>query len=152
MSFLSTSITLYGYCLLAVSSSRSSAVLRQMTYLVASSTLDSARTYLMQGALSQRTMFPKYPMVAGISPEVSCLLVLAAGGVIVTNHALYLSNNPMLCDASSKVFEASSSNVLIILLGVPVGPVFLLGLLSLVIDATCAFRAEEMPSLISCWM
>ncbi|GJV09516.1 hypothetical protein Tco_1347172 [Tanacetum coccineum] len=33
--------------------------------------------------------------------------------------------------------------------GVPVGPVFLLGLLSLVIDAACAFRAEEMPSLIS---
>ncbi|GJS80460.1 hypothetical protein Tco_0730341 [Tanacetum coccineum] len=35
---------------------------------------------------------------------------------------------------------------------VPVGPVFLLGLLALAIDATCAFRAEEMPSLISCWM
>ncbi|GKF01559.1 hypothetical protein Tco_0028482, partial [Tanacetum coccineum] len=35
---------------------------------------------------------------------------------------------------------------------VPVGPVFLLGLLSLAIDVACAFRAEEMPSLISCWM
>ncbi|GJU73132.1 hypothetical protein Tco_1264537 [Tanacetum coccineum] len=33
-----------------------------------------------------------------------------------------------------------------------VGPVFLLGLLVLAIDAACAFRAEEMPSLISCWM
>ncbi|GJT53455.1 hypothetical protein Tco_0988509 [Tanacetum coccineum] len=31
----------------------------------------------------------------------------------------------------------------------PVGPVFLLGLLALAIDAACAFRAEEMPSLIS---
>ncbi|GKF29624.1 hypothetical protein Tco_0095966, partial [Tanacetum coccineum] len=30
-----------------------------------------------------------------------------------------------------------------------VGPVFLLGLLALAIDAACAFRAEEMPSLIS---
>ncbi|GKB41168.1 hypothetical protein Tco_0886110 [Tanacetum coccineum] len=29
---------------------------------------------------------------------------------------------------------------------------FLLGLLALAIDATCAFRAEEIPSLISCWM
>ncbi|GJV53536.1 retrovirus-related pol polyprotein from transposon TNT 1-94 [Tanacetum coccineum] len=29
---------------------------------------------------------------------------------------------------------------------------FMLGLLSLAIDAACAFRAEEMPSLISCWM
>ncbi|GJZ03384.1 hypothetical protein Tco_0536659, partial [Tanacetum coccineum] len=35
---------------------------------------------------------------------------------------------------------------------VPVGLVFLLGLLALAIDAACAFRAEEMPSLISCWM
>ncbi|GKF15743.1 hypothetical protein Tco_0057205, partial [Tanacetum coccineum] len=35
---------------------------------------------------------------------------------------------------------------------VPVGPMFLFGLLSLAIDATCAFRAEEMPSLISYWM
>ncbi|GJS70815.1 hypothetical protein Tco_0703656 [Tanacetum coccineum] len=34
----------------------------------------------------------------------------------------------------------------------PVGPVFLLGLLALAIDATYAFRAEEMPSLISCRM
>ncbi|GJU62285.1 hypothetical protein Tco_1244120 [Tanacetum coccineum] len=31
-------------------------------------------------------------------------------------------------------------------------PVFLLGLLALVIDAACAFRAEEKPSLISCRM
>ncbi|GJW63369.1 hypothetical protein Tco_0115253, partial [Tanacetum coccineum] len=29
---------------------------------------------------------------------------------------------------------------------------FLLGLLALAIDAACAFRAEEMSSLISCWM
>ncbi|GKD94298.1 hypothetical protein Tco_1374135 [Tanacetum coccineum] len=36
--------------------------------------------------------------------------------------------------------------------GVPVASVFLLGLLSLAIDVACAFRAEEMPSLISCWM
>ncbi|GJY19850.1 hypothetical protein Tco_0392416 [Tanacetum coccineum] len=33
-----------------------------------------------------------------------------------------------------------------------VGPVFLLGLLSLAIDAACAFRAEEMPSINYCWM
>ncbi|GKE74323.1 hypothetical protein Tco_1536364, partial [Tanacetum coccineum] len=35
---------------------------------------------------------------------------------------------------------------------VPIGPVFLLGLLSLAIVAACAFRAKEMPSVISCWM
>ncbi|GJV96846.1 hypothetical protein Tco_1548423 [Tanacetum coccineum] len=31
---------------------------------------------------------------------------------------------------------------------VPVGPVFLLGLLALAIVAACALRAEEMPSVI----
>ncbi|GJS18454.1 hypothetical protein Tco_0412926 [Tanacetum coccineum] len=36
--------------------------------------------------------------------------------------------------------------------GVPVGPVFLLGLLALAIVAACASRAEEMPSVMSCWM
>ncbi|GJY87571.1 hypothetical protein Tco_0502199, partial [Tanacetum coccineum] len=35
---------------------------------------------------------------------------------------------------------------------VSVGLVFLLGLLALVIVAAYAFRAEEMPSVISCWM
>ncbi|GKE23698.1 hypothetical protein Tco_1435210 [Tanacetum coccineum] len=36
--------------------------------------------------------------------------------------------------------------------GVPVGPVFLLGLIALAVAAACAFRAKEMPSLISCRM
>ncbi|GKB12529.1 hypothetical protein Tco_0846452 [Tanacetum coccineum] len=36
--------------------------------------------------------------------------------------------------------------------GVSLVLVFLLGLLALAIDAACAFRAEEMPSLISCRM
>ncbi|GJX04441.1 hypothetical protein Tco_0190357 [Tanacetum coccineum] len=62
--------------------------LSQTSYLVASSTHDSARTYVMQGA----------PFTQGTIPRV------------------------------------------------PVGPVFLLGLLALAIDAACAFRAEEMPS------
>ncbi|GJR69868.1 hypothetical protein Tco_0015933 [Tanacetum coccineum] len=40
----------------------------------------------------------------------------------------------------------------IIVVIVPLVPVFLLGLLALAIDSACAFRAEEMPSLISCRM
>ncbi|GJW29422.1 hypothetical protein Tco_0046297 [Tanacetum coccineum] len=40
----------------------------------------------------------------------------------------------------------------IVVVVVPLVPVFLLGLLALAIDAACAFRAEEMPSLISCRM
>ncbi|GKF67739.1 hypothetical protein Tco_0197418, partial [Tanacetum coccineum] len=35
---------------------------------------------------------------------------------------------------------------------VPLVPVFLLVLSVFAIDAACAFRAEEMPSLISCRM
>ncbi|GKG24691.1 hypothetical protein Tco_0395319, partial [Tanacetum coccineum] len=35
---------------------------------------------------------------------------------------------------------------------VPVGLVFPLGLLALATVAACAFRVEEMPSIISCWM
>ncbi|GJY03404.1 hypothetical protein Tco_0369344 [Tanacetum coccineum] len=36
--------------------------------------------------------------------------------------------------------------------GVPVGLMFLSGLLLLVIDAACAFRAEEMKIINGCWM
>ncbi|GJV55388.1 hypothetical protein Tco_1456393 [Tanacetum coccineum] len=42
--------------------------------------------------------------------------------------------------------------VVVIAIVFPLVPVFLLGLLALAIDAACAFRAEEMPSLISCRM
>ncbi|GKD64872.1 hypothetical protein Tco_1306980 [Tanacetum coccineum] len=37
----------------------------------------------------------------------------------------------------------------VIVVVVPLVPVFLLGLLALAIDAACAFRSEEIPSLIS---
>ncbi|GKG26470.1 hypothetical protein Tco_0402173, partial [Tanacetum coccineum] len=36
--------------------------------------------------------------------------------------------------------------------GISLGLLFLLGLSVFAINAACAFRAEEMPSLISCWM
>ncbi|GJZ49475.1 hypothetical protein Tco_0603665 [Tanacetum coccineum] len=52
----------------------------------------------------------------------------------------------------SPIFQTSFVivDVLFLLPGVPLVPVFLLGLLALTIDAACTFRAEEMPSLISC--
>ncbi|GJS48854.1 hypothetical protein Tco_0598975 [Tanacetum coccineum] len=49
-------------------------------------------------------------------------------------------------------FDIDRHDKLQILIAVPLVPVFLLGLLALAIDAACAFRAEEMPSLISCRM
>ncbi|GKB38695.1 hypothetical protein Tco_0883637 [Tanacetum coccineum] len=55
------------------------------------------------------------------------------------------------------VFPLSSnfllwSLILLFATGVPLVPVFLLILSVFAIDAACAFRAEEMPSLISCQM
>ncbi|GJU21418.1 hypothetical protein Tco_1154760 [Tanacetum coccineum] len=47
----------------------------------------------------------------------------------------------------SSIFKPS-----FVIIEVLVGPVFLLGLLVLDIDAAYAFRAEEKPSVISCWM
>ncbi|GJS78811.1 retrovirus-related pol polyprotein from transposon TNT 1-94 [Tanacetum coccineum] len=62
----------------------SSTVLGQMSYLVASSTLDSARTYVMQGApFTQRTI-PSIPIGSSISPEGFLLLVLLLVVIIVT--------------------------------------------------------------------
>ncbi|GKB16365.1 hypothetical protein Tco_0850288 [Tanacetum coccineum] len=132
MSFLSTGITGYGHCLLVVSSSWSSAVLGQMTYLVASSTLDSARTYVMQGAPFTQGTIPSIPIGSSISPEGFLLLVLLLVVIIVTVVIVIV--------------------ILIVVVDDVERPVFLLGLLSFAIDAACAFRAEEMPSLISCWM
>ncbi|GJW20535.1 hypothetical protein Tco_0031157 [Tanacetum coccineum] len=77
-------ITGYGYCLLVVSSSRSSAVLGQMTYLVASSTLDSARTYMMQGAPFTQGTISSIPIGGSISPEGFLLPVLLLVVIIVT--------------------------------------------------------------------
>ncbi|GJZ24745.1 hypothetical protein Tco_0562204 [Tanacetum coccineum] len=61
--------------------------------------------------------------------------------VPVTN--VTLSSSTHLLRENTDSFPVFATRVL-------VGPVFLLGLLALAIDAACAFRAEEMSSLISC--
>nr|GEY45908.1 hypothetical protein [Tanacetum cinerariifolium] len=86
MSFLSTCITSYGYWLSVVSSGRSvvSAVTGQMTYPVASLTLDSARSYVMRGASFTQGTISSIPIGGSISPEgfVSSILLLVV--IIVT--------------------------------------------------------------------
>ncbi|GKF55133.1 hypothetical protein Tco_0165473, partial [Tanacetum coccineum] len=52
--------------------------------------------------------------------------------------------------SSAHLLQENTDSFPLFAIGVPVGPVFLLGLLSLIIDVACAFKAEEMPSLISC--
>ncbi|GJV01941.1 hypothetical protein Tco_1335510 [Tanacetum coccineum] len=71
MSFLSTNITSYGYWLWVVSSGWSFvyAILGQMTYSVASPTLDSAGSYVMQGAPFTQGTIPSIPIGGSISLE-----------------------------------------------------------------------------------
>ncbi|GJW15382.1 hypothetical protein Tco_0019515 [Tanacetum coccineum] len=55
-----------------------------MSYLVASSTLDSARTYVMQGAPFTQGTIPSIPIGSSISPEGFLLLILLLVVIIVT--------------------------------------------------------------------
>ncbi|GJZ56005.1 hypothetical protein Tco_0611198 [Tanacetum coccineum] len=109
-------------CGLVVSSGWSfvSAILGQMSYLVASSTLVNAGSFMCCRVIrSHKGNDFQYTMVGSIK----FLKFLAS------------------CS------DAGGSSVLGVY---PVGPgVQLLGLLALAIDAACVFRAEEMPSLIS---
>ncbi|GKA93639.1 hypothetical protein Tco_0815625 [Tanacetum coccineum] len=86
MSFLSTDITSYGYWLWVVSSSWSFvfAILGQMTYSVASLTVDSAGSYVMQGAPFTQGTIPIIPIGGSISPEGFLPSILLVVVIIVT--------------------------------------------------------------------
>ncbi|GJT03701.1 hypothetical protein Tco_0838163 [Tanacetum coccineum] len=66
---------------------------------------------------------------------VGVVIVVMIFGVVVVVDDVYL------------IFK-----LLFVIIGVQVGPVFLLGLLALAIVSASAFRAEEMPLVMSCWM
>ncbi|GKF35732.1 hypothetical protein Tco_0112490 [Tanacetum coccineum] len=86
MPFLSTDITGYEYWLWVVSSGSSFvfAVPGHMTYPVASLTLGSARSYVMQGAPFTQGTIPSIPNGGNISPEgfLSSILLLVV--IIIT--------------------------------------------------------------------
>ncbi|GJX55688.1 hypothetical protein Tco_0285585 [Tanacetum coccineum] len=115
----------------------------RLTYLVSSLTLDVQRDICDEWVPCTTRPIPVIPISSSISPEGFLLLVLLLVVIIVMVVIVIVI-------LILRLFEARTFPS--ILLGVPVGPVFLLGLLALAIDAACAFRAEEMPSLISCWM
>ncbi|GJS66320.1 hypothetical protein Tco_0680884 [Tanacetum coccineum] len=71
------------------------------------------------------------------------IVVVIVGVVIV----VMIFEVVVVVDDVSLIFKLS-----FVIIGVPVGSVFLLGLLALAIAAVCAFRAEEMPLVIGCWM
>ncbi|GKD66832.1 hypothetical protein Tco_1308940 [Tanacetum coccineum] len=128
-----------------------SAVLGQMTYLVASSTLDSARSYVMQGAPFTQGTIPSIPIGGSISLEgfLSSILLLVV--IIVTVLIVAVILVVVVIAIVGVVIVVVIIGVVFVV-GVPIGPVFLLGLLALAIVAACAFRAEEIPSVINCWM
>ncbi|GJV96367.1 hypothetical protein Tco_1547944 [Tanacetum coccineum] len=135
-----------------------------MTYLVSSLTLDSARSYVMLGAPFTQGMISSIPIGGSISPEGFLPSIL-----LVVNHALL--SDPLtsrLCWWLPPKFEASRASLVKVPIvnvtlfssaqllrentdsvRVPVGPVFLLGLLALAIVAACASRAVAMTLAIS---
>ncbi|GJX15710.1 hypothetical protein Tco_0216542 [Tanacetum coccineum] len=112
MSFLSTGITGYGYGLKIVSSGWSfvSAVLGQMSYLVASLTLDSARTYVMQGASFTQGTISSIPIGGSISPEGFLLPVLLLVVIIVT-VVIVIVILIVVVDDVSLILKLSASSV-----------------------------------------
>ncbi|GJY94649.1 hypothetical protein Tco_0511010, partial [Tanacetum coccineum] len=116
-----------------------SAVPGQMTHLVAISTLDSANSCVMQGAsCTQRAV--SMVIFGRISPNsfLSSMLLLVVIIVMVVFVVV--------------IWVVIFVNVIVGVIIVVVFGIVVVGLLALAIDAACAFRAEEMPSLISCRM
>ncbi|GKD90548.1 hypothetical protein Tco_1366055 [Tanacetum coccineum] len=92
-------------CLLVVSSGWSfvSAVPGQMTYPVTSSTLDSGRSYVMQGASFTQGTISSIPIGGSISPKGFLPSIL-----LLVNHALLSDSlTPGLCWWLPLKFEVS---------------------------------------------
>ncbi|GJY71636.1 hypothetical protein Tco_0475339 [Tanacetum coccineum] len=105
-----------------------SAVPGQMTHLVASLTLDSANSCVMQGAsCTQR----KVSMVLFVLPSILLLVVIVVTVVIVVVIPV--------------VVVVAIVGVVVVVV-VPLVPVFLLGLLALDIDAACFSRTGLLPN------
>ncbi|GJZ94399.1 hypothetical protein Tco_0666602, partial [Tanacetum coccineum] len=99
---------------------------------------------LMGASFTPRTI-SSYPL-GGLAVKVIRFLVLVCASV--PNHALL--SDPLtsgLCWWLPPKFEFP-----VFATGVPVGPVFLLGLLAPAIVAVCASRAAAMPSAMSYWI
>ncbi|GKC90799.1 hypothetical protein Tco_1151448 [Tanacetum coccineum] len=116
-----------------------SAVPGQMTHLVASPTLASANSCVMQGAFCTQR---KISMVLFSIP-----FVLSWGGSISSDS--FLPSILLLV-----VIVVTVVIVLVVVVVAIVGVVIVVVIIGVVVQTffSCAFRAEEMPSLISCRM
>ncbi|GJX48294.1 hypothetical protein Tco_0273484 [Tanacetum coccineum] len=123
-----------------------------MTYLITSLTLDSARSYMMQGASFTQGTISSIPIGGSISPEGFLPSIMLLVVVIITVVIVIVILIVVVVDDVSLILKLSFVIIVTfpsILLGIPVGPVFLLGLLALVIVTACVSRAAAMPSVIT---
>ncbi|GJU81819.1 putative ribonuclease H-like domain-containing protein [Tanacetum coccineum] len=101
---------------------------------------------MIKGASFTQGMILSIPIGGSISLEGFLLLVLLLVVIIVTVVVIVILIVVVVDDVSFIL------KLLFEIIGIPVGPVFLLGLQALAIVIAYAFRAEEMPSVISCQM
>ncbi|GJW86962.1 hypothetical protein Tco_0162302 [Tanacetum coccineum] len=89
-------------------------------------------------------MIPSIPIVGSISPEgfLSSILLLVV--IIVTVVVVIVILIVVVVDDVSLILKLS-----FVIIGIPVGSVFLLGLLALAIVAACASRAVAIPLAIT---
>ncbi|GJS12869.1 hypothetical protein Tco_0407341 [Tanacetum coccineum] len=135
-----------------------------MTNLVASLTLDSARSYVMQGVPFSQGMISSIPIGVSISPEGFLPLILLLVVIIVTVVVILVVVVVVIVGVVIVIFSPSDpigsiySNGLGVCIppgqsitsqGVPVGLVFLLGLLVLAIVVAYASRAAVTLSVTS---
>ncbi|GJZ28097.1 hypothetical protein Tco_0572744 [Tanacetum coccineum] len=108
-----------------------------MTYSVASPTLDSAGSYVMQDAPFTQGTISSIPIDGSISPEgfLPSFLLLV---VVIVTVVVVIVILIVVVDDVSLILKLS-----FVIIGIPVGPVFLLGLLALAIVAACASRAVK---------
>ncbi|GJU05099.1 hypothetical protein Tco_1121529 [Tanacetum coccineum] len=118
-----------------------SAIHGQMIYPVTSSTLDSARYYVMQGASLTQGMISIIPIGGSINPKGFLPSILLLVVIIVMVVIVIV----IVIDDLSFILKLS-----FVIIGVPVGPVFLLGLLVFAIVAACASRARVTLSATTC--
>ncbi|GJS56642.1 zf-CCHC domain-containing protein [Tanacetum coccineum] len=125
----------------------------QMTYLVASLTPDSARSYAMQGASFTQGMVSTIPFVGSISPEgflPPILLLVVINAMVVVTVVIVVAVALLTLGHGNCFFHFLNLSFGTILLyqesfkfrpGVLLGLEFLLGSLVLTIVAACASRA-----------
>ncbi|GJY39852.1 hypothetical protein Tco_0426216 [Tanacetum coccineum] len=103
--------------------------------------------YKLQGASFTQGTISSISIGGSISSEGFLPSILLLVVVIVTVVVVIVILIVVVVDDVSLILKLSFE-----IIGVPVGLVFLLGLLALAIVSACAFRAEEMPLVMSCWM